>query len=69
MEIFLLTIRDVAPVVFFLVIFQFFVLKQVIPNLKKVILGVLLVIIGLALFLMGLEKALFPIGDNGKATL
>lgn len=61
--ILLLTVRDVAPVVILFAVFQFFILKQVIPNLKKVIFGVILVIIGLALFLMGLEKALFPIGD------
>jgi hypothetical protein len=62
-EIFIITIRDVAPVVLLFALFQFFVLKQVIPNLKKVLLGVFLVIIGLALFLMGLEKALFPLGN------
>jgi hypothetical protein len=62
-EIFLLTIRDVAPVILLVVLFQFFVLKQNLPNLRKVVLGVLLVIIGLSLFLMGLEKALFPIGQ------
>ncbi|SMD44943.1 Protein of unknown function [Aquiflexum balticum DSM 16537] len=62
-EIFLLTIRDVAPVVLLVVLFQLFVLKQNLPNLRKVVIGVLLVIIGLALFLMGLEKALFPIGQ------
>jgi hypothetical protein len=62
-EIFMLTIRDVAPVVLLVVIFQLFVLKKNLPNLRKVAIGVLLVIIGLALFLMGLEKALFPIGQ------
>lgn len=62
-EIFLLTVRDVAPVVLLVVFFQLFVLKQNLPNLKKVAIGVLLVIVGLALFLMGLEKALFPIGQ------
>ncbi|MCH6235633.1 DUF1538 domain-containing protein [Cognataquiflexum rubidum] len=59
----MVTIRDVAPVVLLFAFFQFFVLKQVVPNLKKVIFGVVLVIIGLALFLMGLEKALFPLGN------
>jgi hypothetical protein len=62
-KIFMVTIRDVAPVVLLFAFFQFFVLKEVIPNLKKVIFGVILVIIGLALFLMGLEKALFPLGN------
>jgi hypothetical protein len=63
LEILMLTVIDVAPVVILFAIFQFFVLKQVIPNLKKVIFGVIMVILGLALFLMGLEKALFPIGE------
>ncbi|MCH6201860.1 DUF1538 domain-containing protein [Aquiflexum sp. LQ15W] len=63
LKLFLVTLRDVAPVVLLFAFFQFFVLKQVVPNLKKVIFGVVLVIIGLALFLMGLEKALFPLGN------
>jgi hypothetical protein len=63
LKIFMVTIRDVAPVVLLFAFFQFFVLKELIPNLKKVIFGVILVIIGLALFLMGLEKALFPLGN------
>lgn len=63
LNIFLDTIRDVAPVVLLLSFFQLVVLKQVIPNLRKVILGIILVIFGLTFFLMGLEKALFPIGN------
>ena len=63
LDIFLLTIRDVAPVVILIVIFQVVVLRKNIPNLKSVMIGVVFVIIGLALFLMGLEKALFPIGN------
>lgn len=62
-EVFLLTVRDVAPVVLLVVFFQLFVLRQNIPNLRKVVIGVILVILGLSLFLMGLEKALFPIGQ------
>lgn len=62
-DIFLLTIRDVAPVVLLVVIFQLFVLRKNIPNIRKVIFGVVLVIVGLSFFLMGLEKALFPIGQ------
>jgi hypothetical protein len=60
---FLTTIRDVAPIVLLIAVFQIFIIKKPIPNLKKVVFGVVLVILGLTLFLMGLEQALFPIGE------
>lgn len=60
---FLSTIRDVAPIVLLIAIFQIFVIKKSIPHLKNVVFGAVLVIIGLTFFLMGLEKALFPVGE------
>ncbi len=60
---FLYTVRDVAPIVLLIAIFQIFIIKRTIPNLKKVVFGVVLVILGLTFFLMGLEKALFPVGE------
>lgn len=57
------TIRDVAPIVLLIAVFQIFIIKKTIPNLKSVVFGVVLVIIGLAFFLMGLEQALFPVGE------
>ena len=60
---FLYTIRDVAPIVILIAVFQVFVVKKTIPNLKKVIIGVVLVVFGLSFFLLGLEKALFPLGE------
>lgn len=60
---FLYTIRDVAPIVLLIAIFQILVIKKSIPHLKEVGFGVILVIIGLTFFLMGLEKALFPVGE------
>jgi len=60
---FLTTIRDVAPIIILIAVFQIFVIKKTIPNLKKVVLGVVLVIFGLSFFLMGLELALFPVGE------
>ena len=62
-RIFLSTIRDVAPILLLILVFQVGVLKQPIPHLKRVILGGVYVVIGLALFLIGLEKALFPLGN------
>jgi len=60
---FLYTIRDVAPIVVLIAIFQILIIKRTIPNLKKVIVGVALVVFGLTFFLIGLEKALFPLGE------
>jgi len=60
---FLHTIRDVAPIVVLISVFQVLVIKKTIPNLKKVLLGVVLVVIGLSFFLIGLEQALFPLGE------
>lgn len=60
---FLYTIRDVAPIVLLIALFQIFIIKKSIPNLRKVIFGVVLVIFGLTFFLMGLEQALFPVGE------
>lgn len=60
---FFYTIRDVAPIVALIAVFQVFIIKRSIPNLKKVLLGVALVVFGLTFFLIGLEKALFPLGE------
>jgi hypothetical protein len=60
---FLYTIRDVAPIVVLIAVFQVLIIKKSIPNLKNVAFGVALVIFGLTFFLIGLEKALFPLGE------
>ncbi len=60
---FLTTMRDVAPIVLLIALFQIFVIKKTIPHLRNVVFGVVLVILGLTFFLVGLEKALFPVGE------
>lgn len=60
---FLSTLRDIAPIIFLLLFFQYIVLKKPIRNLKKTIVGFAYVTSGLALFLIGLEQALFPLGE------
>ncbi len=60
---FLLTVRDVAPIVILIAIYQTLIIKKPIPHLKDVVFGSILVIFGLAFFLMGLEQALFPLGE------
>ena len=59
---FLLTCRDVLPIVLLFGFFQLVILRESIPNLGKMAAGTAYVIIGLSLFLLGLEKALFPLG-------
>lgn len=59
---FLLTCRDVLPVLLLFGFFQLVVLRQSIPNLRIILIGTGYVILGLTLFLLGLEKALFPLG-------
>ncbi len=61
---FLLTLRDVVPIVVILFGFQIGVLKRPVANPMSVALGFLYVIVGLSLFLVGLEKALFPLGES-----
>ena len=63
------TLRDVAPIVLILVVFQALVLRQKLPRLKQIVSGFVLVLIGLSLFLVGLNEALFPIGETMAAQL
>ncbi len=61
-QTFVVTCRDVFPVLGLIVGFQYIILRQPIPHLRQVIVGFVCVLIGLTLFLVGLDKALFPLG-------
>lgn len=61
-QTFVVTCRDVFPVLALIVGFQYLILRQPIPHLRQVIVGFVCVLVGLTLFLVGLEKALFPLG-------
>jgi len=63
------TVLDVLPIAGVLFGFQFFVIREKIPNLKRVLLGFVYVLFGLTLFLVGLEEALFPLGKVMAAQL
>lgn len=58
------SLRDLAPVVLVVVVFQLLVLRQPIPDLAGLVFGILLVVVGLTFFISGLEMALFPIGES-----
>ena len=58
------TLRDIAPIVLILFVFQALVLRRKPPRLNQIIIGFVLVVVGLSLFLVGLKEALFPIGET-----
>jgi Protein of unknown function (DUF1538) len=57
-------LRDLAPILIVIVVFQTLVLHQPVPHLGDMIVGFFCVLVGLTLFVQGLESALFPIGEN-----
>lgn len=59
----LTAIRDCAPVVATILVFQLGVIRRPLPNVRRLIQGLGFVIVGMALFLKGLEMALFPLGE------
>lgn len=58
-----LAFTDLLPIILVISFFQFFVIKQSLPQIGDVIFGGILVVVGLMLFIEGLEMGLFPIGD------
>ena len=60
----LATIRDLAPIIAVIALFQLLVLNQSFPDIEEVLVGLVFVMFGLALFVKGLEMGLFPLGDS-----
>lgn len=56
-------VRDLAPIVIVIAVFQIVVLQQPFPNLGDTLVGLVCVVLGLALFIHGLESGLFPLGE------
>jgi hypothetical protein len=61
--LFLNSLRDLAPIVIVIAVFQLAVLRQPLPNLFNLLSGLLFVVTGLTLFVRGLEMSLFPLGE------
>lgn len=57
------SVRDLAPVLAVVLIFQLLVLQQPLPDLERLLAGVFLVVFGLTFFIYGLELGLFPLGE------
>lgn len=58
------SIRDLAPIIIVISIFQVAVLRQPPDELLDLAVGGITVVLGLTLFIYGLQLALFPIGDS-----
>ena len=58
------SLRDLAPIVVVIGVFQAFVIRQPVEGFLGLIFGGLLVVAGLAFFIFGLRIALFPIGEE-----
>lgn len=62
-DVFLSTLRDVAPILIIIVFFQLVIIRRPFTRLKDLVIGISYVILGMTFFLLGLEKALFPLGS------
>lgn len=62
-DVFLSTLRDVAPILIIIVFFQLVIIRRPFTRLKDLLIGISYVILGMTFFLLGLEKALFPLGS------
>jgi len=58
------SLRDLAPIVVVIAVFELLVLGQPAATLAPLAGGIVLVVIGLTLFIYGLKLALFPVGEN-----
>ena len=58
------TLRDLAPIILVVAVFQIGILRQPFPDLGGILGGLVLVMLGLALFIKGLEMGLFPLGEG-----
>jgi len=57
------SLKDLAPIILVIAVFQIFILKRPLEELPTLIEDAALIIAGLTLFIYGLELALFPMGE------
>jgi hypothetical protein len=57
-------LRDLAPILAVVLVFQLAVLRQPFPQALELLTGVVLVVVGLMFFVQGLEMGLFPLGET-----
>jgi hypothetical protein len=59
----LFSLRDLAPIVLVIAVFQLLVIRQPVEGFLSIAFGGLLVVAGLTFFIFGLRIALFPVGE------
>jgi hypothetical protein len=57
------SLRDLAPIVIVIGVFQFLILREPLTGAFGLLAGAVVVVLGLTLFVYGLELALFPVGE------
>ena len=58
------SLRDLAPIILVIGVFQVAVLQEPIPNLAELLVGLVFVTFGLTLFIGGLDMGIFPLGET-----
>jgi hypothetical protein len=58
------SLRDLAPIVVVIAVFQLLVLREPIADLASLLIGIGMVVLGLTLFVQGLNLGLFPLGEG-----
>jgi len=58
------SVRDLAPIIIVIALFQLVVIDQPLPNWLGLLAGTAIIVAGLSFFLFGLEMGLFPLGES-----
>jgi hypothetical protein len=58
------SVRDLAPIIIVIGLFQLVVIDQPLPNWLGLLAGTAVIVAGLSFFLFGLEMGLFPLGES-----
>jgi hypothetical protein len=58
------SLRDLAPIIVVIALFQLMVIDQPLPNWLSLLAGTAIIVAGLSFFIFGLEMGLFPLGES-----
>lgn len=58
------SVRDLAPIIIVIGLFQLLVIEQPLPNWLGLLAGTAIIVAGLSFFVFGLEMGLFPLGES-----
>lgn len=58
------SVRDLAPIIIVIGLFQLVVIEQPLPNWLGLLAGTAIIVVGLSFFIFGLEMGLFPLGES-----